>query len=69
MTGFYVNGYLAFPELITSTLTEIIGYVMTGKVSLQIGTVLPLSQAAEAHRLLEGRKTTGKVVLQPWVDV
>jgi hypothetical protein len=21
-----------------------------------------------AHRLLEGRKTTGKVVLQPWVD-
>jgi hypothetical protein len=22
----------------------------------------------EAHRLLEGRKTTGKAVLQPWVD-
>jgi NADPH:quinone reductase len=33
-----------------------------------VGTLLPLSQAAEAHRLLEFRKTTGKVVLQPWVD-
>jgi NADPH:quinone reductase len=69
VTGFYVGAYLAFPEIIISTLTEIIGYVMTGKVSLQIGTVLPLSQAVEAHRLLEGRKTTGKVVLQPWVNV
>jgi NADPH:quinone reductase-like Zn-dependent oxidoreductase len=34
----------------------------------QVGTVLPLSRAVDAHRLLEGRKTTGKVVLQPWVD-
>ncbi len=68
VTGFYVGAYLAFPDLIQSTLGEIIGFIMTGKLSLQVGTVLPLSQAAQAHRLLEGRKTTGKVVLQPWVD-
>jgi len=66
--GFYIGAYLAFPELIQSTLGEIIGFLMTGKLSLQVGTVLPLAQAAEAHRLLEGRKTTGKLVLQPWVD-
>ncbi len=66
VTGFYVGAYLAFPDVIMSTLTEIIGYIMTGKLSLQVGAVLPLSQAAEAHRLLEGRKTTGKVVLQPF---
>jgi NADPH2:quinone reductase len=68
VTGFYVGAYLAFPDLILSTLTEIIGYIMTGKLELHIGKVLPLSQAAEAHRLLEGRKTSGKVVLQPWVE-
>jgi NADPH2:quinone reductase len=68
VTGFYVGAYLAFPEVIMSTLTEIIGYIMTGKLELQIGKVLPLSEAAEAHRLLEGRKTTGKVVLQPWIE-
>lgn len=68
VTSLYVGGYLAFPELIKSLLGEILVAVTTGKLSLQIGTVLPLSKAAEAHRLLEGRKTMGKVVLQPWVD-
>ncbi|HEX7884558.1 MAG TPA: quinone oxidoreductase [Phenylobacterium sp.] len=68
VTSFYVGGYLAFPELMQSTLGEILGFIMTGKLALQIGTVLPLSKAVEAHRLLEGRRTTGKVVLQPWVD-
>jgi NADPH2:quinone reductase len=68
VTGFYLGAFLAFPDLINSTLAEIIGYVMAGKLLLQVGTVLPLSQAANAHRLLESRKTTGKIVLQPWVD-
>ena len=68
VTGFYISAYLALPDLIQSTLGEIIGFIMAGKLSLQVGTVLPLSQAADAHRLLEGRKTTGKVVLQPWED-
>lgn len=66
VTGFYIGAYLAFPDLVQATLSEIIGFLMAGKLSLQVGTVLPLSQAADAHRLLEGRKTTGKVVLQPW---
>lgn len=35
---------------------------------LQVETVLPLWRAIEAQRLLDGRETTGKVVLQPWVD-
>ena len=68
VTGFYLGAFLAFPDLIKSTLAELIGFVMTGKLLIQIGTVLPLSRAAEAHRLLEQRRTTGKVVLQPWVD-
>ncbi|GKT24846.1 quinone oxidoreductase [Acidovorax sp. SUPP3334] len=66
VTCFYVMGYMANPALIQSTLGEIIGLILSGKLQLQIDTVLPLSQAAEAHRLLESRKTTGKVVLQPW---
>lgn len=68
VTGFYVGAYLAFPELVQATLGEIIGFISSGRLSLQVGTVLPLSHAAEAHRLLEGRKTTGKVVLEPWAE-
>ncbi|MEO6231761.1 MAG: quinone oxidoreductase [Ferruginibacter sp.] len=66
VTGFSIFAYLAFPEMIQSTLIEIIGFVLSGKLNLQIGAVLPLSQAAEAHHLVEGRKSTGKVVLDPW---
>jgi NADPH2:quinone reductase len=69
VTGFYIGAYLAFPELIQSTVRELIGFIMAGKLAIQVGTVLPLSQAAEAHRLLEGRMTTGKVVLRPWEDI
>jgi NADPH2:quinone reductase len=32
---------------------------------VHIGQVLPLAQAAEAHRLLESRQTKGKLVLIP----
>ncbi|MET0264386.1 MAG: NADPH:quinone oxidoreductase family protein [Duganella sp.] len=66
VTSFYVGAYLAFPELIQSTLAEIMGLILSGQLVLQVNTVMPLSQAAEAHRLLESRQTTGKVVLQPW---
>ena len=51
-----------------ATVGELIGFVASGQVKIQVGKVLPLSQAAQAHRLLEGRQTTGKVVLQPWAE-
>lgn len=68
ITGFYIAGYFADPERITSALSDIIGFVATGQLSLQIGAAFPLSEAAQAHRLLEGRATTGKVVLEPWKE-
>ena len=36
-----------------------------GKVKLRIEPQFPLAQAAEAHKALEGRKTTGKILLIP----
>jgi hypothetical protein len=69
ITGFYLGAYVVRRDLIRSTLEELIGYVLDERLELQVGAVLPLARASEAHRLLEGRKTTGKVVLQPWVEV
>jgi NADPH:quinone reductase len=66
VTGFYIGAYTTDLELTVSTLMELIGFATEGKLSINVGKVLPLAQAAEAHRLIEGRKTTGKVVLQPW---
>ena len=44
---------------------EVLGWIQSGKLKLRIERELPLAQAAEAHRQLEGRKTTGKVLLIP----
>ena len=36
-----------------------------GRLKIRIGHESPLAQAAEAHRALEGRRTTGKVLIIP----
>jgi NADPH2:quinone reductase len=43
----------------------VLGWIKSGTLTLRIERELPLAQAAEAHRLLEGRKTTGKALLIP----
>ena len=42
---------------------EVLGWVATGALQVPIGGVYPLAQAAAAHRDLESRKTTGKLLL------
>ena len=44
---------------------EVLGWIESGKLQVRIERELPLAQAAEAHRLLEGRQTTGKLLLVP----
>lgn len=44
---------------------EVLGDVADGALQVRIGREFPLAQAADAHRELEGRRTTGKVLLVP----
>jgi NADPH2:quinone reductase len=44
---------------------QVLGLVASGALAVRIGHELPLTQAAEAHRDLEERRTTGKVLLIP----
>lgn len=44
---------------------ELFGYVAQGVARPKVHAQLPLSDAARAHELLEGRATTGKVLLTP----
>jgi NADPH:quinone reductase-like Zn-dependent oxidoreductase len=55
------------PAAAIEAIQELIGYAATGRVQIPVAHVLPLSQAAEAHRLIEARATMGKVVLKPWL--
>jgi NADPH2:quinone reductase len=36
-----------------------------GRLKLHIGKTFPLAQAADAHRYLESRQSTGKLILIP----
>jgi NADPH2:quinone reductase len=44
---------------------DLFDWIASGKLKLRISKTLSLKDAAESHRLLEGRKTTGKVLLIP----
>ena len=44
---------------------DVLGWVESGELKLRVEHVLPLSEAAEAHRHLSSRATTGKVLLIP----
>jgi NADPH2:quinone reductase len=57
--------YIAKREDLDAAARELFAVVKSGKVKLRIGQTYPLSAAAEAHRDLEARKTTGSTVLLP----
>ncbi|MEY4938931.1 MAG: hypothetical protein RIQ93_666 [Verrucomicrobiota bacterium] len=44
---------------------DLFAWVTAGELQVRIGATFPLSAAADAQRALEGRKTTGKVLLLP----
>jgi NADPH:quinone reductase len=42
-----------------------LAWISTGDLELTIGGTYPLANAAEAHADLEGRQSTGKLLLNP----
>ena len=57
--------YIADRPSLLHRATEVLGWVVSGQITLHIGRFFPLGAAADAHRALESRKTTGKVLLLP----
>jgi NADPH2:quinone reductase len=57
--------YIATREDLEARANDVLGWIASGKLKIRIGAEFPLSEAAEAHRALEGRHTTGKVLLIP----
>ena len=55
--------YMAAREELERAAAELFEVVASGKVRIEIGQRFPLKDAAEAHRQLETRKTTGSTVL------
>lgn len=57
--------YTATREDLEDRADEIFGWIAGGRLDVRIGERIPLAEAKRAHELLEGRATTGKVLLIP----
>ena len=57
--------YCAAPEAMRQSAARLFDMMLSGKVKVRIGARFPLAKAAEAHRALEARATTGSTVLVP----
>jgi NADPH2:quinone reductase len=57
--------YIASREELEQRAGAVLGMVAGGKLKLRIGHTYKLEQAQQAHKDLEGRKTTGKLLLIP----
>jgi NADPH2:quinone reductase len=57
--------YTATRDELTWRAGDVLGAIGRGELDVRIGARFALAEAAEAHRALEGRKTTGKVLLIP----
>jgi NADPH:quinone reductase-like Zn-dependent oxidoreductase len=67
LVAFNLGGwFLGRPQEAQAALSELIGLLIQGIVKTPAIRTLPLAAAAEAHRLLESRQTSGKLVLKPW---
>jgi NADPH2:quinone reductase len=57
--------YVAERADLLARSADVFGWIRDGKLKLTIFREMPLSDAAEAHRMLEARATAGKVLLVP----
>lgn len=65
VTGFYAGYAGTRPDLVVPALKKLFQYVLAGQLHVQVHHRFPLEEAAAAHRLMETRQSTGKIVLLP----
>ena len=65
MTRPTLKDYVALRKYLEWRAADVLGWIGEGALKLRVEHTYSLADAAEAHRALEGRKTTGKVLLIP----
>ena len=60
-----LNQYIATREELLARTDDVFTWLGDGRMKVRIEREYPLAEAADAHRALEARQTTGKVLLVP----
>jgi NADPH2:quinone reductase len=58
-------GYFRQPEDLRTAADALFNMIELGKIKIAVAQQRPLAEAADAHRALEARETTGSTVLIP----
>ena len=56
--------YIATRDELVGRASQLFDWIESGQLDVRIGARVPFADAAEAHRMLEGRETVGKVLLE-----
>jgi NADPH:quinone reductase len=57
--------YTATRDALLARANDVFAWIADGSLKLRVGATFPLAEAAHAHAELQGRRTTGKVLLLP----
>jgi NADPH2:quinone reductase len=63
--GFWLMHCLGRRDMMEEPLEDLFGRVARGELEPQVGKTYPLSEVRQAHEDLQGRRTTGKLLLDP----
>jgi NADPH2:quinone reductase len=63
--GFWLAHLLSRPDLLGPMIQDLFAAIAAGELTVTIGEIYPLSEAARAHEDLIARRTTGKLLLDP----
>ncbi len=63
--GFWLIHLISERELLGSIIGDLLGWVAAGELEVLIGGVYPLSDVRRAHEEIAGRKSQGKLLLDP----
>jgi NADPH2:quinone reductase len=65
VVGFWLAHCLGRPEMVGDALADLFARAARGELRAIVGATYPLADAAQAQADLQGRRTTGKVLLDP----
>jgi NADPH2:quinone reductase len=65
VSGFVLYTVAALPDVMRRGIEESFKLIAERKLKLLVGKSFPLTQAAEGHKFMESRQSTGKLVLIP----
>jgi NADPH:quinone reductase len=65
VVGFYLGHCLGRREMMEDALADLFDRAARGELRPQVGGTYPLSEAGRAHEEMQGRRTSGKLLLDP----